>query len=129
MWTAGSTSSSSNLGVVKPTLMCAAPRIFEKVYNRAVTTAQAAGGAKAKIFAWAVGVGKREGRAGAGRQAGAGGARSCKYGVADKLVFSKLQARLGGRIRMLVSGAAPLSKEIAEFFAAAGPADLSRATA
>ena len=60
------------LAVVKPTLMCGAPRIFEKVYNRAVTTAQAAGGAKAKIFAWAVRGRQGEGRPGAGRPAGPG---------------------------------------------------------
>ena len=49
-----------NLALIKPTLMCGAPRIFEKVYNRAVTTAQSEGGAKAKIFAWAVRVGKQK---------------------------------------------------------------------
>ena len=48
------------LAVVQPTLMCAAPRIFEKVYNRTVTTALGAGGAKAKIFSWAVAVGKQK---------------------------------------------------------------------
>ncbi|MDM4719946.1 long-chain fatty acid--CoA ligase [Micromonospora sp. WMMA1363] len=106
------------LGVVRPTVMCAAPRVFEKVYNRAVTTAQDAGGAKAKIFAWGVGVGKEKVTL---EQAGKPvplGLR-LKYAIAEKLVFSKLQARLGGRIRVLVSGAAPLSPEIATFFAAA----------
>src|SRR5262249_9468361 len=49
----------ANLALVKPTLMCAAPRIFEKVYNTVVTTARAGGPAKARIFAWAVRVGKR----------------------------------------------------------------------
>jgi long-chain acyl-CoA synthetase len=108
-----------NLAVVRPTLMCAAPRVFEKVYNRSVTTAQDAGGAKAKIFAWAVRVGKEKV---ALEQAGkpVPGGLSVRYNLANKLVFSKLQARLGGRIRILVSGAAPLSKEIAAFFAAAG---------
>jgi long-chain acyl-CoA synthetase len=83
-----------------------------------VTTAQAEGGAKAKIFAWAVRVGKEKV---ALEQAGRpvpGGLR-LRYRLAEKLVFSKLQARLGGRIRILVSGAAPLSKEISSFFAAA----------
>jgi long-chain acyl-CoA synthetase len=106
------------LGVVKPTLMCGAPRIFEKVYNRAVTAAQSEGGAKAKIFAWAVRTGKQKvALEQAGKPAPAG--LKIKYAVAEKLVFSKLQARLGGRIRVLVSGAAPLSKEIGAFFAAA----------
>jgi long-chain acyl-CoA synthetase len=107
------------LGKIRPTILCGAPRIFEKVYNRAVTAAQAEGGAKAKIFAWAV----RTGRAKvaleqAGKPVPAG--LRLQYGVANRLVFSKLQARLGGRIRSLVSGAAPLSHEIGEFFAAAG---------
>ncbi|MER7331896.1 MULTISPECIES: long-chain fatty acid--CoA ligase [unclassified Micromonospora] len=106
------------LAVVKPTLMCGAPRVFEKVYNKAVTTAQDAGGAKAKIFAWAVRVGKEKvALEQSGRPVPTG--LKLKYAVAEKLVFSKLQARLGGRIRVLVSGAAPLSAEIATFFAAA----------
>lgn len=106
------------LGVIRPTLMCGAPRVFEKVYNKAVTTAQSAGGAKAKIFAWGVAVGKEKV---ALEQAGkpVPGGLKLKYAVAEKLVFSKLQARLGGRMRVLVSGAAPLSQEIATFFAAA----------
>ncbi|HLL65950.1 MAG TPA: long-chain fatty acid--CoA ligase [Micromonosporaceae bacterium] len=108
-----------NLGKVRPTLMCAAPRVFEKVYNRAVTTAQDAGGAKLKIFNWAVGVGRRAATERlAGRQPS--GLLAVQHRVADKLVFSKLRARLGGRIRVMVSGAAPLSKDIAEFFHAAG---------
>jgi long-chain acyl-CoA synthetase len=106
------------LAVVKPTLMCAAPRIFEKVYNRTVTTALSAGGAKAKIFSWALATGKQKV---ALEQAGKpmGALLKAKYAVAEKLVFSKLQERLGGRLRVLVSGSAPLSRDIAEFFAAA----------
>ncbi|MER7420744.1 long-chain fatty acid--CoA ligase [Micromonospora peucetia] len=108
-----------NLGIIKPTLMCAAPRIYEKVYNRVVTQAQSAGGAKAKIFAWAV----RTGRAKVAlEQAGkpVPASLNAKYGIAHRLVFSKLHARLGGNLRYMVSGAAPLSVPIAEFFAAAG---------
>jgi long-chain acyl-CoA synthetase len=108
-----------NLGKIQPTLMCAAPRIFEKVYNRVVTGAQTDGGAKWKIFTWAVAVGKR---ASAERLAGRrpGGALKLQAAVADRLVFSKLRARLGGRMRAMVSGSAPLAPEIAEFFFAAG---------
>jgi long-chain acyl-CoA synthetase len=108
-----------NLGRIRPTLMCAAPRVFEKVYNRAVTSAQSAGGLKAKIFAWAVRVGKQKVALDQAGKPVPGGLK-LRYALATKLVFSKLQARLGGRIRALVSGAAPLSREIAEFFAAAG---------
>ncbi len=108
-----------NLGAIRPTLMCAAPRVYEKVYNKVVATAVQAGGLKAKIFGWATGVGKQ---VVAHQQAGTPvpGGLKAKYAIATKLVFSKLQARLGGRIRALVSGAAPLPKDIAEFFAAAG---------
>jgi long-chain acyl-CoA synthetase len=106
------------LGIIQPTLMCAAPRIFEKVYNKVVTNAQSEGGAKQKIFQWAVGIGREKV---ALEQAGRPlpGGLKLRYAVAEKLVFSKLQARLGGRIRVMVSGAAPLSRDIAEFFAAA----------
>jgi long-chain acyl-CoA synthetase len=108
-----------NLGAIKPTLMCAAPRVYEKVYNKVVATAMQAGGPKAKIFVWATTVGKQ---VVAHQQAGTPvpGGLKVKYAIATKLVFSKLQARLGGRIRALVSGAAPLPRDIAEFFAAAG---------
>jgi len=108
-----------NLGIIRPTLMAAAPRIFEKVYNRVVSGVQEEGGAKAKIFAWAVKAGKEKV---ALEQAGkpVPGGLAFKHRIADKLVFSKIRARLGGRIRYLVSGSAPLSVPISEFFAAAG---------
>jgi long-chain acyl-CoA synthetase len=109
----------ANLTLVRPTLMCAAPRVFEKVYNAAAGSATAAGGLKAKIFTWAVRVGKRATTLTlAGKPVPAG--LAAQQRVADKLVFSKLRARLGGRIRVLVSGSAPLSSDISEFFAAAG---------
>jgi len=109
----------ANLTLVRPTLMCAAPRVFEKVYNAAAGSATAAGGLKAKIFTWAVRVGKRAITLTlAGKPVPAG--LAAQQRVADKLVFSKLRTRLGGRIRVLVSGSAPLSSDISEFFAAAG---------
>jgi long-chain acyl-CoA synthetase len=108
-----------NLGVIRPTLMCAAPRVYEKVHNRVVTTALEAGGAKAAIFGWATRVGRQ---VVAHQQVGerVPAWLALRYRLATKLVFHKLQQRLGGKIRALVSGAAPLSKDIAEFFAAAG---------
>jgi long-chain acyl-CoA synthetase len=106
------------LGVVRPTLMCGPPRIFEKIYNRVVTTARTDGGARAKIFAWAVRTGKEKvALEQAGRPVPIG--LGLRYRLAERLVFSKLQARLGGRIRVLVSGSAPLSQDISAFFAAA----------
>ena len=108
-----------NLATVRPTFMAAAPRIFEKVYNKVIQGAQQAGGLKLKIFRWAVGVGKAASKElQAGRQPS--GLLGLKYAIADKLVFSKLRARFGDRIRFFISGSAPLNRDIAEFFHAAG---------
>jgi long-chain acyl-CoA synthetase len=108
-----------NLAVVRPTIMCAPPRVFEKVYNKVVITAQEAGGAKARIFAWAVRTGKQKvEREKLGRPVSLG--LKVRYAAAHKLVFAKLHARLGGRIRVLVAGAAAISVPLGEFFAAAG---------
>ncbi len=107
-----------NCAVVKPTFMCAVPRIFEKAYNRIVAQAKEGGGMKWRIFQWALGVGKE---ASVVRQQGQepGGLLALRYAVADRLVFSKVRARFGGRLRFFVSGSAPLSRDMAEFFHAA----------
>ncbi len=108
-----------NLAVVRPTMMAAAPRIFEKVYNKVVQGMKEQGGMKEKIFQWALAVGREGSKI---RQKGAepGGLLAIKLRLAEKLVFSKIKARFGGRIRFFVSGSAPLSREIAEFFHACG---------
>jgi len=108
-----------NLGEVKPTFMAGAPRIFEKVHARVTTGVQSEGGLKAKIFEWAFGVGRK---VSALQQQGKepSGLLAIQHKLADKLVFSKIRERFGGRIRFFVSGAAALSKEIAEWFHAAG---------
>ncbi len=104
---------------VKPTIMCGAPRIFEKIYNGVHNLMKAEGGAKLKIFRWAVRTGRKAyERELAGKRVGAG--LAFKRGLADKLVFSKIRARVGGRMRAMVSGSAPLNKDIAEFFHVAG---------
>ncbi len=104
-----------NLAVVKPTMMAAAPRIFEKVYNKVIQGAKDGGRLKWGIFQWAIRVGKR---VSALHQQGTdpGPLLALEARLADALVFSKLQARFGGRLRLFVSGSAPLSREIAEFF-------------
>lgn len=107
------------LGTVHPTLMCSAPRVYEKVYNAVVNTAMGAGGAKAKIFTWAMRVGREALRYEQSGNAVPAGL-ALRRRVADRLVFSKLRTRLGGRMRALVSGSAPLAPQIAEFFAIAG---------
>ncbi|MEU4577334.1 long-chain fatty acid--CoA ligase [Nonomuraea sp. NPDC023979] len=108
-----------NLGALRPTFMAAAPRIFEKIHNTVAATQQREGGVKLKIFNWAKATGVRVVRA---RQRGASIPLTTRleYALADRLVFGKLRARFGGRIRFFISGAAPLSQDIAEFFDAAG---------
>jgi len=107
-----------NLPKIRPTFIAAVPRIFEKIYNRVIGTARDAGGVAFIIFKWAFGVGAEVSRL---RQAGQvpRGLLAAKHAVASRLVFSKLQARFGGRLRFFVSGSAPLSRTVAEFFHAA----------
>jgi long-chain acyl-CoA synthetase len=108
-----------NLSVVRPTFMAAAPRIFEKVYNAVVTGAKANGRLKHGIFRWSVGVGRQvSGLRQQGKEPS--GFLALKNSIADRLVFSKLKDRFGGNIRFFVSGSAPLSREMAEFFHACG---------
>ena len=108
-----------NLGVVQPTFMGAAPRIFEKAHGRIVTMQAAEGGLKEKIFNRAFQVGlqvdqlKREGKS-------VPLLLGVQHGVFDKLVFAKVRDRFGGRVRFFISGAAALNKDIAEWFHAAG---------
>jgi long-chain acyl-CoA synthetase len=108
-----------NLPEVRPHFICSVPRVFEKVYAGVLAKADAGSPLKKKIFHWAVGVGKEVSRL---RQAGkpVPGGLAFKARLAHKLVFSKMHAALGGRLRFAVSGGAPLSREIAEFFHAAG---------
>jgi len=108
-----------NLGTVRPTIVAAVPRIFEKVYNRLVEGARKGGAVKYRIFKWAMEVGKEVSALQQKRQEPSG-VLAVKHSVASRLVFSKLQNRFGGRLRYFVSGSAPLSKEMAEFFHAAG---------
>ena len=108
-----------NLAIVKPTFMAAAPRIFEKVYNKIIGGVQDAGGLKLKIFRWSVKVGREVSKARQARKEPSG-MLAFKAKIADKLVFSKIRDRFGGRLRFFISGSAPLSKDIAEFFHAAG---------
>jgi len=109
----------TNLGEVKPTVVLSVPRLYEKVYARVLENALSGSAIKRTIFFWA----KRTGEQWATLSL-AGlpipGGLAIKKKVADRLVFAKLQARTGGRIRFFVSGAAPLSADIAKFFYSAG---------
>jgi long-chain acyl-CoA synthetase len=108
-----------NLAVVRPTLMAAVPRIFEKVYNRIIEQSKKGSPLKQKIFEWAIATGRQGSQV---RQQGKepSGLLALKLKLADRLVFEKIKARFGGRVRYFISGSAPLSREIAEFFHACG---------
>lgn len=108
-----------NLSEVRPHFCMSVPRLFEKMYARVLENAVSGGAVKAAIFKWAVAVAdKWADEKLAGREPG--GMLAWKYGIATKLVFSKLQERTGGRLRYFVSGGAPLNPSINKFFYAAG---------
>jgi long-chain acyl-CoA synthetase len=108
-----------DMQTVRPTLVLSVPRLYEKMYARVLENALSGGGLKKRIFFWARAVADRwatqklEGRE-------PGGLLGLQYRIAQRLVFSKLQARTGGRLRYFVSGGAPLAPEINKFFYAAG---------
>jgi len=104
---------------VRPTLLTGVPRVYEKLHGRIMEKGEAEPGLKGSIFSWAVRAGTARGVAALrGRSVGLLG--SLQASVADRLVFAKIREGLGGRIRYLVSGSAPLSADIAEFFQGIG---------
>ena len=104
---------------VRPTVMTAVPRLFEKVYQKILQTGAKAGGWKSKVFAWSLEVGQQYGRALDKREAVPLGLK-LKQAIADRLVFSKWRAGVGGRLRYFVSGGAAMSPTLARAFNAAG---------
>jgi long-chain acyl-CoA synthetase len=104
-----------DIGAVRPTVLTGVPRVYEKMQTRIVATGEAATGPRALVFKWAVKAGIAKARAHlTGRTPGA--IVSAKAAIADRLVFSTIRSRLGGRIRFLVSGSAPLGAGVLEFF-------------
>ncbi len=108
-----------NLVEVRPTIVFSVPRLYEKMYARVLQNALAGGAIKKRIFFWARRVADRwaDVKLAGGEPKGL---LARKYAIAQKLVFSKLQERTGGRMRFFVSGGAPLAPEINKFFYAAG---------
>ncbi len=109
----------AEMGEVQPTLMASVPRLYEKIYARVVENATSGSSLKRAIFEWARATGEKLvdyqiAQKPAPAALRLGGA------IADRLVFSKLRARTGGKLRFFVSGGAPLNPEICKFFLAAG---------
>ncbi|MFJ2861357.1 AMP-dependent synthetase/ligase [Kitasatospora sp. NPDC087314] len=114
-----------NLPAIRPTVMASAPRIFEKVYNGIAGRARAEGGAKYKIFRWAAKVAREHARAVQESRIATGTGTAplglrLQHTVADRLVYAKIRAAFGGRLRGAVSGSAALAPEIGFFFLGAG---------
>ena len=104
---------------VRPTIMVSVPRLYEKIYARVLGTALSGSYLKKQIFFWARKVGLQKARLElAGKPVP--GALAMRSKIADRLVFSKLRARTGGKVRLFIAGGAPLPPQIAEFFYAAG---------
>jgi long-chain acyl-CoA synthetase len=108
-----------NLPEVRPHFICSVPRVFEKVYAGVLSRAETGSPLTKRIFHWAIGVGTRVSRLEQAHRP-VPALLGAQNRLADALVFSKLKGALGGRLRFAVSGGAPLSREIAEFFHAAG---------
>jgi long-chain acyl-CoA synthetase len=104
-----------NMGEVRPTVMACVPRLLERIHDKAIKSGTAAGGLKANIFNWALEIGKNYRHA---KEAGksAGLILGAKKAVAEKLVFSKIKEKTGGRLKFMISGGAALPKNVGEFF-------------
>ncbi|MEX1176300.1 MAG: long-chain fatty acid--CoA ligase [Mycobacterium sp.] len=108
-----------NLAVIRPTIMGAVPRIFEKVHGRVSQTMAKESGLKKHLVDWAVRVGMETSRV---KQSGQRPSASlaAQFKLADRLVFAKIRDRFGGRLRFFISGSAALDREIAQWFDAIG---------
>lgn len=104
---------SRNLGECHPTIVVSVPRLFERIYGLVARSIEEGSPLKKRIFRWAVGVGKEY-------ASGKRGFVSAQRAIADRLVFSKLRQRTGGRIKYFVSGGAALPVDVGQFFTAAG---------
>jgi long-chain acyl-CoA synthetase len=110
---------SENFVEVRPHCFAAVPRVYEKMLARVQAAVEKAPAPRRAIYAWGVKTGARRlALLGAGKEPGF--FLRLKYALADRLVFSKIKARLGGRFRFAISGGAPLSRDVAAFFWGAG---------
>lgn len=104
---------------VRPTVAASVPRLYEKMHARILEVVHASGGLRKRIFGWAIAIGTQVAHQKQQKRSLSLALRLCHW-LANALVFKKLRARLGGRIRFFISGGAPLARELAEFFYAAG---------
>jgi long-chain acyl-CoA synthetase len=104
---------------VRPTVITGVPRVYEKMQARILEKGQGGSAAKAAVFRWSIDAGLARARA-LLRGKRAGPLTAMKAAIADRLVFSKIRDGVGGRLRLVVSGSAPLSASVAEFFHAVG---------
>jgi long-chain acyl-CoA synthetase len=104
---------------IRPTLLAAVPRVFEKIYTRVMEQGSKQTGYKRKIFDWAMEVASRSALWRSGEKNTTSQVKLA-WGLADKLVYSKIREGTGGKLRLVFSGGAPLAKELAEFFWAVG---------
>lgn len=122
----GTVSLTKDLSEVRPTLLCSVPRLLELVYRRVLSEKERAPRLRQTVLRWALAVGEAAGRcrvpdgSGPAHPGRLPPALSLKHRLADRLVFQKLRQALGGRIRFLVSGGAPLNPDIARFFYGVG---------
>lgn len=104
-----------NMAEVRPSVMSCVPRLLERIHDKAMKTGTAAGGTKTKIFLWAIATGKKH------REIIESGKKpgiflSLQQSLAEKLVFSKIKEKTGGRLKFMISGGAALPKNVGEFF-------------
>ncbi len=109
----------ADVGEIAPTILPSVPRVFEKIYAAATGKVEAAGGPKAKLFWWAVGVGRTV-RAREQKGGHNGLVLDAQHKLADKLVLHKVRDLFGGRIKLALTGAAPIDVDILSFFHACG---------
>jgi long-chain acyl-CoA synthetase len=108
-----------NMAEVRPTIMCCVPRLLERIHDKAMKNGTSAGGVKTKIFLWAMGIGLKSRLVQeAGKKPGL--LLSGQQKIADKLVFSKIKEKTGGRLKFLISGGGALPKNVGEFFGDVG---------
>jgi long-chain acyl-CoA synthetase len=110
---------SSNLIEVKPTLMTAVPRLFERIYSKIKKGVDSSPEKKQKIFNWALSIGS-EYQIANKTENGVPVGLKLKHKLADKLVFSKIREKTGGNLRFFISGGAALARELGDFFEAVG---------